>query len=136
MSTEMKPVTFGHGPDVSRRRFLVGSAATFSIVSHPALLPAAAAESGAGRVTAWVAIAPDETITILSAGAEMGQGSMTSVAVVLAEEMDADWSKVRIDWAPARAAQASPAPRHGCAHARGPHSQTVRASRICSGGRI
>ena len=51
-------------------------------------------------ITPWVRIAPDGTITILSAGAEMGQGSMTSLPLIVAEEMDADWSKVAIEWAP------------------------------------
>src|ERR1700694_4052094 len=52
-------------------------------------------------VTPWVRIAPDGKITILSAGAEMGQGSMTSLPLIVAEEMDADWSKVAIEWTPA-----------------------------------
>jgi isoquinoline 1-oxidoreductase subunit beta len=52
-------------------------------------------------VTPWVRIAPDGAITILSAGAEMGQGSMTSLPLIVAEEMDADWSKVAIEWTPA-----------------------------------
>ena len=54
-------------------------------------------------VTPWVRIAPDGRITILSAGAEMGQGSMTSLPLIVAEEMDADWSKVVIEWVPADA---------------------------------
>ena len=54
-------------------------------------------------VTPWVRIAPDGRITILSAGAEMGQGSMTSLPLIVAEEMDADWSKVRAEHAPANA---------------------------------
>ena len=44
----------------------------------------------------WLSIAPDGTITIMSAATEMGQGSMTSLPLILAEELDADWSKVRI----------------------------------------
>src|SRR3954462_13899412 len=54
-------------------------------------------------VTPWVRIAPDGRITILSAGAEMGQGSMTSLPLIVAEELDADWSKVAIEWTPADA---------------------------------
>src|SRR5919204_374181 len=52
-------------------------------------------------INPWVRIAPDGKITILSAGAEMGQGSMTSLPLIVAEEMDADWSKVAIEWCPA-----------------------------------
>src|SRR6266576_5257423 len=54
-------------------------------------------------VTPGVRIAPDGRITILSAGAEMGQGSMTSLPLIVAEEMDANWPKVAIEWAPADA---------------------------------
>ena len=48
----------------------------------------------------WVSIAPDGTITIMSAATEMGQGSMTSLPLIIAEELDADWTKVRIVPAP------------------------------------
>src|SRR6516162_9228675 len=54
-------------------------------------------------INPWVRIAADGRITILSAGAEMGQGSMTSLPLIVAEEMDADWSKVAIEWTPADA---------------------------------
>jgi isoquinoline 1-oxidoreductase beta subunit len=56
------------------------------------------------QVTPWVRIAPNGTITILTAGAEMGQGSMTTLPMIVAEELDADWSKVVLEWAPAEPA--------------------------------
>jgi isoquinoline 1-oxidoreductase beta subunit len=91
---------------VSRRAFLKGMGGmafcaavgtdTISLMSE-----ARAAAMANSFVTPWVRIATDGTITILTAGAEMGQGSMTTLPLILAEEMDADWSKVKIEWAPA-----------------------------------
>src|SRR5438132_1697356 len=53
------------------------------------------------RINAWVAIGTDNTVTILCPSAEMGQGVMTSLPLILAEELDADWSTVKTEFAPA-----------------------------------
>jgi isoquinoline 1-oxidoreductase beta subunit len=93
--------------NVSRRRFLQGAGGlTFCIAigTDGIRLISGAHASTARTLNAWVRIAPDGVVTILSAGAEMGQGSMTSLPLIVAEEMDADWSKVAIEWAPADAA--------------------------------
>ena len=92
----------------SRRSVLAGlGGLTFCIaVGNDGVRLMAQAQANAlanASVTPWVRIAPDGRITILSAGAEMGQGSMTSLPLIVAEEMDADWSKVAIEWTPADA---------------------------------
>jgi isoquinoline 1-oxidoreductase beta subunit len=94
--------------ELSRRGVLAGlSGMTFCLaLGTDGLRLLSQAEANAmadAPVTPWVRIAPDGTITILSAGAEMGQGSMTSLPLIVAEEMDADWSKVKIEFAPADA---------------------------------
>jgi isoquinoline 1-oxidoreductase beta subunit len=94
-------------PDLSRRQVLAGIAGLSFYAAMSAnglrLTSAAAATDKASRITPWVRIAPNGSITILTAGAEMGQGSMTSLPMIIAEEMDADWSKVTLEWAPADA---------------------------------
>src|SRR5947209_10593988 len=95
-------------PEISRRGMLAGlGGLSFCLAfgaDGPRLLAAAQADTAdAIKVTPWVRIAPDGVVTILTPGAEMGQGSMTSLPLILAEEMDADWSKVVLEWAPADA---------------------------------
>jgi isoquinoline 1-oxidoreductase beta subunit len=89
---------------VSRRQIMSGAAGlTFALALDAGkLADAAASDSDATPRTfnPWVTIAPDGTVSIMSAAAEMGQGSMTSLPLVLAEELDADWDKVRVLPAP------------------------------------
>jgi isoquinoline 1-oxidoreductase beta subunit len=92
-------------PELSRRQVLAGIGGLSFYVAMGAdglrLAPALAATENARKITPWVRIAPSGAVTILTAGAEMGQGSMTSLPLIIAEEMDADWSKVTLEWAPA-----------------------------------
>src|SRR5690349_1620158 len=87
---------------LSRRGFMVGAAGlTFALATGKAGHAAIVAAARAGKaISPWVSIAPDGTITIMSAATEMGQGSMTSLPLIVAEELDADWSKVRVVPAP------------------------------------
>src|SRR5438309_1820019 len=88
---------------ISRRQVMIGAAGlSFSFVLSGPLARAAtfASERTGKALSPWVSIAPDGTITIMSAATEMGQGSMTSLPLIVAEELDADWSRVRIVPAP------------------------------------
>src|ERR1700720_2138552 len=49
----------------------------------------------------WVRIAPDDTVTIMLSQLEMGQGVMTSMPMLVAEELDVDFNKIKTEWAPA-----------------------------------
>lgn len=102
----MRTETFT-GPQITRRGLLAGvGGLSFCIAVGPkglGLTSGALAGEAGKAISAWVRIAPDGAVTILSAGAEMGQGSMTSLPLILAEEMDADWSRVSIEFAPADA---------------------------------
>src|SRR5256886_6905983 len=57
---------------------------------------------------AWLRINPDESVLVMVDRSEMGQGVTTSLPMLLAEELEADWSKIRIDFAPADKAYINP----------------------------
>jgi isoquinoline 1-oxidoreductase subunit beta len=104
---------------LKRRDFLVGVGMSglglvFGLDLKPAMGATAEADdvaTGAGVKTAWVRVAPDGAITIMAPAAEMGQGTTTALAVVFAEELDADWKKVSVEFSPANdAIYANPLP--------------------------
>jgi isoquinoline 1-oxidoreductase subunit beta len=90
----------------ARRRFMIGAAGlSFGIAAGMpgfARAAGAAAPAAATRkvMNAWVTLAADGTVFIMSPATEMGQGSLTALPVILADEMDVDWSSVRIVQAP------------------------------------
>src|SRR4029450_2933804 len=57
--------------------------------------------AGAEQLTTWILITPDNLVTVLVPHCEMGQGSQTALAMMAAEEMGADWTRVRGAGAPA-----------------------------------
>jgi len=95
---------------VKRRTFLLGSAgAAGALVVGWSLLPPRqrlttaqplAVRAGQVALNGWVKIAADNTVTVVMSKSEMGQGIYTGLAMLLAEELDADWAQVRIEQSP------------------------------------
>jgi len=95
---------------ISRRRFLElggGAAGGLVLGFHLPMLPlggrgaeAAAEEGEAPAVNAWLRVAPDDSVTILVAASEMGQGVFTAMPMLVAEELEVDWTRVRAEMAP------------------------------------
>ncbi len=89
-------------PQINRRAFVVSAAAFGGGLALGMDLPFGAnvvrAADGAPEVTAWVVIKPDDNVVIRIARSEMGQGSMTGLAQLVAEELECDWSKVSTEF--------------------------------------
>ena len=84
---------------LSRRKFIVGSAAVAGGglalgLDVPFGIGPANAQGAATEVNIWVAIKPDDTCVIRIARSEMGQGTLTGLAQLVAEELECDWKKV------------------------------------------
>lgn len=90
-------------PKISRRKFLVGTAAAGGGLALGFSLPfgisgaAAQGAASAAEVNIWVVVQPDDTCVIRIARAEMGQGTLTGLAQLVAEELECDWKKVRTE---------------------------------------
>ena len=80
----------------ARRRFLVASGLSAGGLAVGFHLPALAQNSGEAEVNAWVVIGPDDGVVVRVARAEMGQGTHTGLAMLVAEELGCDWNRVRV----------------------------------------
>ena len=90
-------------PKLNRRAFVIGTAAVGTGLAlgldipfgGPTLVRAA---DGSPEVNAWVVIRPDDTVVIRIVRSEMGQGTLTGLAQLVAEELECDWSKVETEF--------------------------------------
>src|SRR3989454_4657542 len=89
-------------PNVARRSFIIGSAAVGAGFALGLKIPLGArgvrAQDGSPEITAWVVIRPDDTVVVRVARSEMGQGTLTGLAQMVAEELEADWTKVTTEY--------------------------------------
>ena len=91
-----------YAPQINRRSFVIGAAAGGGGLALGLELPfgprGASATVGGPEINAWVVIQPDETVVIRIAKSEMGQGTITGLAQLVAEELECEWSKVTIEY--------------------------------------
>jgi isoquinoline 1-oxidoreductase beta subunit len=88
---------------MNRRSFIVSSAAVTGGLALGFRLPfggpdVARAQDGSPEIGVWVAIGPDDTVNIRVVRSEMGQGTITGLAQLVADELDCNWSKVKIEY--------------------------------------
>ena len=90
------------GPELKRREFLAAGL-SFSVALGAGLASSsdpAQAQTAGLKANVWVTIGTDDSVVVMTPTGEMGQGTTTALPMILAEELDADWSKVRIEYAP------------------------------------
>ena len=86
---------------LARRDFLKVSATTAAGMSLGFFWPTQGNAAETPKLNAWIEIQADDTVIIRYARTEMGQGSRTSAPMLVADELEADWKKVRIEYATA-----------------------------------
>ena len=108
--TRTVPLTRGAGGGANRRDFLKAGASISAGLVVACFMPLGVRKAFAQDVAkkpaqippnAFVRIAPDSSVTVLLKHSEMGQGVWTSIPMVVADELDCDWSKVKVEHAPA-----------------------------------
>jgi isoquinoline 1-oxidoreductase beta subunit len=89
-------------PKLDRRAFIIGTATVGGGLALGLNIPfgtsVVRAQDGSPELTAWVVIRPDDTVVIRIARSEMGQGTLTGLAQMVAEELECDWSKVTTEY--------------------------------------
>ncbi|KFC63581.1 Isoquinoline 1-oxidoreductase, beta subunit [Bosea sp. LC85] len=88
-------------PTLSRRTLLAGSAAAAGAFSFGFAIPVAGeamAQEAVKEINAWVVVHPDDKVVIRIARSEMGQGTLTGLAQLVAEELNCDWAKVTTEY--------------------------------------
>jgi isoquinoline 1-oxidoreductase beta subunit len=95
---------------LNRREVLGGLGGFLLAVALPELSPAKAQRPGGAplKPNAYIHIAPDNRVTFTIVKGEMGQGTLTSLSMILADELDCDWSNVRTEFAPVDPASFGP----------------------------
>src|SRR5215468_8638957 len=99
----MTEAAMNYMPKINRRGFVVGAAAAGGGLALGFDLPFGGpqvirAADGSPEINAWVVIRPDDTVVIRIARSEMGQGTLTGLAQLVAEELECDWSKVTTEY--------------------------------------
>ena len=89
-------------PKIDRRSFVIGTAAVGAGLTLGLKIPFGAsvvrAQDGSPEINAWVVIRPDDTVVVRIARSEMGQGTLTGLAQMVAEELECDWTKVTTEY--------------------------------------
>ena len=85
-------------PELSRRGFLASATAAAGGLMVSFHAPLAQAASPVPEINVWVVIKPDDTVVIRIARSEMGQGTLTGLAQLVAEELDCNWSRVTTEY--------------------------------------